>query len=62
MQAVASDPFGVTATVAYYDNFTEWGKVGNALNADPEWQAFTAEIRGENASADFLRTSVLRIV
>lgn len=62
MQAVASDPFGVTATVAYYDNFTEWGKVGNALNADPEWQAFAAEIRGENASADFLRTSVLRIV
>lgn len=62
MQAVASDPFGVTATVAYYDNFAHWGKVGAALAADPEWQAFTAEIRGPNASADFLRTSLLRVV
>ncbi len=62
MQAVASDPFGVTATVAYYENFTEWGKLGKALTADPEWQAFAAEIRGENSSADFLRTSLLRIV
>jgi hypothetical protein len=62
MQAVASDPFGVTATVAYYENFTEWGKVGAALSADPEWQAFTAEIRGANSSADFLRTSLLRVV
>lgn len=62
MQAVASDPFGVTATVAYYDNFAQWGKVAAALTADPEWQAFTAEIRGENSSADFLRTSLLRVV
>ena len=62
MQAVASDPFGVTATVAYYENFAAWGKAGASLAADPEWQAFTAEIRGENSSADFLRTSLLRIV
>ncbi len=62
MQAVASDPFGVTATVAYYDNFSQWGKVGAAMAADPEWQAFTAEIRGASASADFLRTTLLRVV
>lgn len=62
MQSIASDPAFVTATVGYYENFTEWGKIGQALGADPEWQAFGAELRGENASADFLRTSLMRVI
>ena len=62
MQSVASDPFGLTAAVTYYENFAEWGRIGKALSADPEWQAFAAEIRGENASSDFLRTTLYRIV
>jgi hypothetical protein len=62
MQAMASDPFGLTAAVAYYENFAEWGRIGKALAADPEWQAFAAEIRGENASSDFLRSTLYRIV
>jgi hypothetical protein len=62
LQAVASDPAFLTATVSYYDNFTAWGKIGQALNGDPEWQAFVAEINGENASADFLRTSLMRVI
>ncbi len=62
LQAVVSEPFGVTATVAYYDNFTQWGKFGKALNADKDWQKFAAELRGKNASADFLRTALIRVV
>ena len=62
LQAIASDPFGITATAIYYENFTEYGKAGMALNNDPDWQAFGAEIRGEEASSDFLRTSLLRIL
>lgn len=62
MQAIASDPFGVVATVAYYKSFTAWGKIGQALSADPEWQAFGAEIRGENPSSDFLRTTLYRVI
>ena len=62
MSSVASDPAFLTATVSYYDNFAEWGRIGQALDADPEWQAFVAEIRGGEASADFLRTSLMRII
>jgi hypothetical protein len=62
LQAMASDPANITATIGYYDNFTEWGKIGQALGADPDWQAFGAEIRGENSSADFLRTSLMRVI
>jgi len=62
MQSMASDPFGVTATVAYYPNFTDWGKSTEALMADPESQALRAEIMGHDASADFLRTTVLRVI
>ncbi|TDJ24631.1 MAG: hypothetical protein E2O59_12335 [Gammaproteobacteria bacterium] len=59
---LASDPFGLTATAVYFENFTEYGKANKALNNDPEWQAFGAEIRGEEASSDFLRTSLLRVL
>jgi len=62
LQAVAGDPAFLTATVSYYDNVPAWGKIGQALNGDPEWQAFVAEINGENASADFLRTSLMRVI
>ena len=62
LSAIASDPFGLTAVVNYYENFTAWGKIGASLAADPEWQAFGAEIRGDNASADFLRTSLMRVI
>jgi hypothetical protein len=62
MSSVASEPAFLTATVSYYDNFAEWGRIGQALGADPEWQAFGAEIRGGEASADFLRTSLMRII
>jgi len=61
-QSVVSDPFGVTATVIYYPNFTAYGKAGAALTADPEWQAFTAEIVGDKASSDFLRNLLLRVI
>jgi len=61
-QSIVSDPFGVTATVTYYPNFTAYGKAGAALTADPEWQAFVAEITGASASADFLRNVVLHVV
>ena len=62
LQASVSDPFGLTASVAYFENFSQWGRIGKALGADREWQAFAAEIRGADASADFLRTSLFRIV
>lgn len=62
MSSLASDPAFLTATVGYYDNFVEWGRIGQALGSDPEWQAFGAEIRSGGASADFLRTSLMRIV
>ena len=62
LASVVSDPAFLTATVSYYDDFTAWGKIGQAMGADPEWQAFTAEIRGENSSADFLRTSLMRVI
>ncbi len=62
LQAIASDPFGLTATAVYFENFTEYGKANKALNNDPEWQAFGAEIRGEEASSDFLRTSLFRVL
>lgn len=62
LQAVTSDPFGLTAVTVYYANFEAWGKAGIALAADPEWQAFGAEITGEHASADFLRSSVMRVI
>jgi hypothetical protein len=50
------------ATAAYYENFAAWGRVGQALTADPDWQAFGAEIRGAEPSSDFLRTTLYRIV
>ena len=56
LQSFASDPFGITATVAYYANFAAWGKASKALAADPEWQKFGAEIMGEQASSEFLRS------
>lgn len=62
LASIASDPANITATVAYYDDFAAWGRSGEALGADPEWQAFGAEIRGKTASADFLRTSVMRVI
>ena len=62
LQSMVSDPAFLTATVSYYDNFTEWGRIGQELNADPDWQTFGAEIRGKNASADFLRTTLMRVV
>jgi hypothetical protein len=62
LQAVTSDPFGLTAVTVYYTNFEAWGKASVALAADPEWQAFGAEIMGEHASADFLRSSVMRVI
>lgn len=62
MTSLASDPAFLTATVSYYDNFAEWGRIGQALGADPDWQAFGAEIRGGEASADFLRTTLMRII
>jgi len=62
LQSVVSDPAFLTATVSYYENFTAWGKIGQVMNADPEWQDFLAEINGENASADFLRTSLMRVI
>jgi hypothetical protein len=62
LQSIASDPFGLTASVVYYENFTAWGKAGAALAADPEWQAFGAEIRGAQASSDFLRTMLMRVI
>lgn len=62
LQAVASDPFGLFSVVVYHRNFTEAGKSQAALAADPEWQAYVAEILGDNASADFLRTTLLRVI
>ena len=60
LQSFASDPFGITATVAYYANFAAWGKCSKALAADAEWQKFGAEITGEQASSEFLRSMLLR--
>jgi hypothetical protein len=62
LQSVTSDPFGLTVSAVYYPNFAEWGKAGTALAADPEWQALGAEIVGENASADFLRSTLMRVI
>jgi hypothetical protein len=62
LQSFASDPFGITATVAYYANFAAWGKCSKALAADTEWQKFGAEITGEQASSEFLRSMLLRAI
>jgi hypothetical protein len=62
LQAVASAPFGLYAVVVYNRNFTEAGKSQAALATDPQWQAYVAEILGDNASADFLRSTLLRVI
>ena len=62
LQSSASDPWGLTATIMYVSSFTEWGVIGNKVAADPEWQAFSAEIAGEDASSDFLRTTLYRVL
>ena len=62
LQSSASDPWGLTATLMYVSSFTEWGVIGNKVAADPEWQAFSAEIAGEDASSDFLRTTLYRVL
>jgi len=62
LQSVVSDPFGVSATVVYYPNFTAWAKAGVSAAADPEWQALGAEIMGEQSSSDILRSSLMRLV
>ena len=62
LNAIASDPFGITATPIYYPSLTEWGKAGQALTNDPRWLEFQLEMRGANASADFLRTSLYQVV
>jgi hypothetical protein len=62
LQSFASDPFGITATVAYYANFAAWGKASKTLAADTEWQKFGAEIMGEQASSEFLRSMLLRAI
>ena len=62
MQSISSDPANLTATAVYFENFTEYGKSSAALNNDPDFQAFSAEIRGSDASSDFLRTSLYRVL
>ena len=62
LQSIASDPAFVTASISYYDSFTEWGKTIQALGADPEWQAFIAEARGANGSVDIMRISVFQVI
>ena len=62
LQSSSSDPWGVTATLMYAPNFSEWGAIGNKIAADPDWQAFQAEIAGEDASSDFLRPTLYRVI
>ena len=62
MNSVASDPFGLTSVVSYYENFTARGHAAVSLGADPEWSAYVAEINGDTASSDFLRTIVMRVL
>ena len=62
LKAIVSDPLCLTATAVYFENFTENGKANRALNNDPDWQALGAEIGGEEASSDFLRASLLRVL
>ena len=62
LQAITGDPSGLTVQAQYYPSLAAWGKAAKTLQADPEWQKFVAEIQGEDASADFLRTSLIRIL
>jgi hypothetical protein len=62
LSAVASDPAFLTATVAYYDSFKQWGEVGQSLGADADWQALIGDIRGSEASGDFLRTVLMQVI
>ena len=58
---VVSDPFGLTGIAGHFSSFTEYGKCGQSLQEDPEWQAFGAEISSD-PSSDFLRSSLFRFI
>lgn len=62
IRSMASDPWGLTAVAGYYNSLEHWGEVGGRLQADPEWQSYAAEITGNDASSDFLRTTLYRNV
>ncbi|MEE9255401.1 MAG: hypothetical protein V3U43_10720 [Pseudomonadales bacterium] len=58
---VASDPFRLTGAAAHFSGLTEYGRSGQSLQEDPEWQAFQAEISSD-PSSDFLRHSLCRFI
>ena len=62
LQSSASDPTGETATAVYYPSFTAWRRHLKALAADKEWQAYGAEVAKHPEGAEFLRTSVMRVI
>lgn len=62
LRSGASDPHGVTATMAYYRNFTEWAKHWSTLAADPKWRAYGEKVASKPPHADFLSTTVMRVI
>ena len=62
LESEASEPHGITATVVYYPNFAEWTRHTTALAADPEWQAYGEKVAGKPPHAEFLRTTVMRVI
>jgi hypothetical protein len=62
LQCGASDPDGVTATMVYYPSFAEYTRHTAALAADPEWKAYGEAVASKPPHADFLRTTVMRVL
>lgn len=62
LQSGASDPNGVTATMVYYPNFAAWTRHTAALAADSEWKAYGERVAGKPPHAEFLRTTVMRVI
>lgn len=62
MQSRASNPDGVTATVGYYNNFADWSRHWGALGTDATWQAYGEKVAQEPPHADFLSTTVMRVL
>lgn len=62
LQSGASDPDGTTATMVYYPNFAAWTRHTAALAAHPEWKAYGEQVASKPPHAEFLRTTVTRVI
>lgn len=58
LQPIAGGVPGTTSIVNDFDDLAAYGAYIDKRNADPDWQAFVAEIQG-NAIMEIVQTTVL---